>query len=1077
MQQTPQGEWTELAQNDDCYQSQQDCSLIGNGTISGGLGNQATFRSKTAIQLTANTTYRLIIRSYSSIPSVPHQQTSYFTVSDEGNSAGIAEIWATNTNNQTQSLITGGTRFAGTTIFSNVMGTNSGNLIYETARTPNTPKYTYPEMFLLECGTQKIIKSNTLTGAGFSGVGPNSRLSADNICAIILGTTNSISGSIHVVAPEGPVNVYINDANLPSRDQDQDGLGYKLERDLGSCDRRLDFNGNTIPTCGTTVSVPMTGKTIYKVFNLQDSDGDGIPDSVEVFGLETGNKQTGQQYDYLELARMGASPTTKDIFFEIDYSNDNTEHPFREQEVLFIKAFFEDPNSAMLTEHLNAFPTSAPIRLHFDIGRTPPNTNPAPGLGQSGPSNTYMKTLYGDWGGSNTFTQPVTEQQVQQVGDGPGLPGVLQNAMAPIRNGIFRHIALYTYGNGANGCNGFAGIPSNHTFTGFGPNMSTMRSEACLRVLVHEIGHMLGLFHGGSLFWGADYNGRPMYKSIMNYPFLFSGFFSNDPPTEPTMTPLYDVIYYQYSTSSLSFFLPYFKNVDLSYLGGNPFNLQTQVTSPDMKHSINWSHTNHQTIVDNIRWPPNLVDNNVVGQPTKFGLSGAREIPVSTPNSTNEFTGVKLLKFNPGGSNNTPRMYAFFVRNGRIFYRHGTYTPTPDAARSSCTGLGTGAGMGKPFHVTNDGNNTTTHEGNCTTWTLINNLVPTSQTNIAHINAIDVNSLNGSTHNAILLLYVTTTGELRALASSAINNTTTTTPTPNLQPGEIAWQSNSILVSPNAQGVPEPIRVDGTLSIFYVDNNNDYQRSVLQHTNNITNWTWGAGSTLNSTTGQTLKGRVGPSLVWWPKRAVPGARLCGIFPAMDDQMKMYCLDGTTNTWDDVSIAAFGEAPHPTTIEKPTLIYRKQKRTDGTPIEGNGLYPGHFWLYRVAPGRVINFFVSQELDTNQHTISSFNMNTPMFQTSREHFLGDEQQRRVLPSTTISILYSDEIATTKALVFMETNNVDEDTYPLMILPFADGTANATLKVDSDFKIMDANICRGLQGSQSSFCANAQKTRWGY
>ena len=1084
MKQNSSGEWTQVDandKNDDCGVgvNTQDCSVVGNGNVVPDTGNNPHFRSKLVLSLDANTKYRLIVRSYSVISTNPGSTTTNFVVTDEGLSAGMTEVWATDTNNQTQNLIPGpvpgSARFAGTTMLSSLMGTSSGQLIYETARNPETPEDVYPEMYLIECGTQKIIKSSTWFGNGFTGVGPNSRLSAPNVCGVLLGTINTVLYSAHLVGTEGYVNVYINDANLPGHDQDNDGLGYQLEQTLGSCDRRIDDTGQPIPVCGDTVVVPMTGGFVNKVFNLNDSDGDGLPDGLEVFGREIGDKQTGIDYDYLELQKMGASPTTKDLFFEVDYSNDLPENPLRETELLIIKAFFEDVDPAIIGPQLGVFPNSSPIRLHFDIGQEPaPPQNP-PSFGR--PSQYYLHSLFGDWGGSSTFPTPTTPAQITEAEhgptSGPNATGILANVMAPIRKGIFRHIALFTRFNVGGGfCSGDAGI-SDHVDTGFGGGVSTMRNNACLRVLTHEIGHMVGIGHHGTTFWGGVINGNAMYRSIMNYAYSDNrnvGFFSNSPTTVPKINTSYTGTILDYDPSQFSLTTPIYQNLDFSTLSGILFRAPPVALSPPStqqpQYAVNWSRTNHS--LGDIRWPVHLVDNSEISKFSDFGTHGALSIRTSA-----EITSTKLTKYNVAGTGNVPRMYAFYVNQGKIFYKHGDYTPTPDATRSSCLGSGLGGAMnGRSRYTTHDAaGNFTNHNGRCTDWSSNEFLVLTGETNITSVSALEVKEINNTTHNLILLFYTTSDNKLLVLPSSSINNTSTSTTTPALQAGEIGWGS-AVLIASNADGTPEPIELNNSISVFFKDTTDTYRKGTLTHDPNPSNWTWSVHSVLDSSNNQSIQGKISPSLVWWPDKNHPNAKLCAIFTELetnrtDEKMRFFCRNSQNSTWDDLSSIAFGEGPYPRTEEKPSIIYRKQRKTGGTEISLGGLAPGHFWLYHVSTSRNANFLVSRELDTNQHSITNFDQNSPMFEVGRVHTLVPG----ITLGTTYSVLNDPEIATVKALVITDTTTAAVN---LRDLPFADGAFKAEIKLDSDFKLMDSRICRGIA---SSLCADMFNTRWGY
>ncbi|MBL8716019.1 MAG: hypothetical protein JNL79_08485 [Myxococcales bacterium] len=228
------------------------------------------------------------------------------------------------------------------------------------------------------------------------GVGYASRITNSSIAEIMLST--------YAYGQQGLVNVYANDA---SNDADTDGLGWQLEKALGTCDRAGD------PGCA-----PPGGIATYK-----DSDHDGLLDAAEVFGIESTTSP-------LLLPRWGADPRHIDVFFEVDWSTAFTSQPYTAPQMETVQALFS-PAPA----EVNLDGTTG-IRLHFDVGFDP----------SSG-------TLYGNWGGANGGL----------CNGDCGVP-VRGGTLATNRLGVFHAIKVTSGGGGGAGGGGLnigVSAPSN----------------------------------------------------------------------------------------------------------------------------------------------------------------------------------------------------------------------------------------------------------------------------------------------------------------------------------------------------------------------------------------------------------------------------------------------------------------------------------------------------------------------------------------------------------------------------------------------------------------------------------------
>jgi hypothetical protein len=189
---------------------------------------------------------------------------------------------------------------------------------------------------------------NYLQGFDYSRFDHASQITGARISQIVVASMDSISR---------PAVLYANDV---FRDNDHDGLGYGLERELGTCDLH-----HAQPHCGG-------------VFNTRDTDRDGIEDGAEVLGVENGN---------LAFPNWGANPVHKDLFVEADWIAEEFDHaPLNRDRIRRLQFHLAHGPAA----HLDNPDGIDGIALHVDAGITP--------------ADPTDRTLYGDWGGAGPVT-------------------------------------------------------------------------------------------------------------------------------------------------------------------------------------------------------------------------------------------------------------------------------------------------------------------------------------------------------------------------------------------------------------------------------------------------------------------------------------------------------------------------------------------------------------------------------------------------------------------------------------------------------------------------------------------------
>jgi Tol biopolymer transport system component/putative cell wall-binding protein len=234
--------------------------------------------------------------------------------------------------------------------------------------------------------------------------------------------------------------------------------------------------------------------------NKGDQDHDALLDLWEVNGL-WGWSCYGPVSDCpaasltalleVDLPAMGASPAVRDLFVEVDHM-----------------AGFS-PNAMAIADVVAAFDARG-IHLHVDYASTAPLTaKPGTWGAMSGADSLTHVTTLGSWTGS---TYRWLQFDSLKEFDGA-------------RTKIFRY-AIWadrhaTAGNGApeltRGSSGIArGIPASDfliTLGAFKTVGGTVREQA--GTFMHELGHTLGLKHGG-----VDHiHRKPNYRSVMNYLF------------------------------------------------------------------------------------------------------------------------------------------------------------------------------------------------------------------------------------------------------------------------------------------------------------------------------------------------------------------------------------------------------------------------------------------------------------------------------------------------------------------------------------------------------------------------------
>ncbi|HYI61652.1 MAG TPA: hypothetical protein VEW93_07585 [Acidimicrobiales bacterium] len=237
------------------------------------------------------------------------------------------------------------------------------------------------------------------------------------------------------------------------------------------CHPTTDTDGDGLPNAletddGTYTSASDAGTDSAN----PDTDDDGIPDGEEVLGLGG-----------LNLRAMGARATHKDLFLETDW--------------LDVPACPTGlrPTATAVTAMAGAF-AAAPV------------------LNPDGTGGINLIADYGQGGGftgGNAITEP--DGVMDDNPNGPEFEAAKSAHFQPARLGVFHYVIMLPAGG--------LGEVFGNDFT-LGVRCNDPDPGRYARFLMHELGHNLGLQHGGNLLFA---NRFPNYASVMNYRYTDAG--------------------------------------------------------------------------------------------------------------------------------------------------------------------------------------------------------------------------------------------------------------------------------------------------------------------------------------------------------------------------------------------------------------------------------------------------------------------------------------------------------------------------------------------------------------------------
>jgi uncharacterized repeat protein (TIGR01451 family) len=331
-----------------------------------------------------------------------------------------------------------------------------------------------------------------------------------------------------------PVRIEVWDSDWPDDDDHADaregsGDDINLEVDVTTGKWTGDINWPEVCSNGST---DLDGRGVKVCFDINtvstsgDADEDGLLDNWEQKGVDLGSNGTID----IDLPAFGANPFRKDVFVEVDclVAADHSHCPRQDS--------IEDVVGAFARAPVSNLDGTIGVQLHIDVGTLYGSGAIAIVPGAGGVAGTY-----GDFDGGNTIPEAGNEI-IESINSpkGNGVPFVdLKNSFFdPNRDPIF-HYAIFghqtNFRQAEGDCTsgevsdipghdfmvtlGGGPFPSSPSFPCWGTDANGFSVGSRFEqagTFMHELGHTLGLQHGGDESFPER---KPNYLSVMNYAF------------------------------------------------------------------------------------------------------------------------------------------------------------------------------------------------------------------------------------------------------------------------------------------------------------------------------------------------------------------------------------------------------------------------------------------------------------------------------------------------------------------------------------------------------------------------------
>lgn len=812
----------------------------------------------------------------------------------------------------------------------------------------------------------------------------------------------------------GRVNV-VTSRTTTGSDLDNDGLDDLVEAVIG--------------TCTTELTCPHLWRQ-----NPADTDHDGLSDGVEVFGIE-GTAPSGA----VLLPLWGASPMHKDVFVEIDNElpaapASAPPNPYVALSAAQIASWLslnEQPYAAAPAGTVGNPDGRDGVAVHFDIGV------PCPAQG----------TKCGNFGGGATGIPFGTTRTTATA-----TPSIFQQN----RIGIF-HYGINTIGGGGN-----AGVLAN-TLVGDFDNPGG-------NALAHELGHNLGINHGGHPKWDGDVdlNNKYNYPSLMSYG-RWPGFSLGENPLFANAAHAAERWVFvgpcEAATHSATLALSPFSWLAEDATCSIDFNRDGVFTGwlspPYPRSPLRWMTTSADHTLSSDRIDQYL---QLFAPPGP----GAALSPVGTP---------ALVRLDVGDSS---RLYLFQLMNvgGTTVLR----------VKQGATGsLGSGSCP--------NGDDVISAQGGlgCMNWGAWRDVAIAGT-------ATSVSA--AAWGSKLVVAYTDATGQVRSLYSRTISRISSSF-------GEVLnWSTPAVDATGITPGTevelavvpvsPEVFGAELSLQLIYLKPNLFGSTSTFYgRTTSRTVPLWSSEAPLVDDAGSSFVGAIGADVSAWPSVDYPDlyadiATACGAFPNATGQVDIRCLvRGSANfAWVKLTTVfgptGAGAQPSPTVVTKPALQYHILRQSSGAPMFTN--YDGQFWLAYVGTG--VNgagalkepwISISAPLRTLESPESAI-WNFPTGVAGRwcnawSYAAGNGPA--TLPATAgsgVTLLEDLHLGALKgAWVEQRVTGIPVGS-DLRFVPLADGSLDHELNDGNDFEIMERGICQSARQSES-YCGRPADSPWGY
>ena len=297
----------------------------------------------------------------------------------------------------------------------------------------------------------------------------------------------------------------------------------------GTCTINVEFHPTSVGAKTATLTIATSNSTVPQTVtltglglsgnpatppNCTDTDGDGLCDDWETNGVWVRTSSTTEKF--IDLPSMGADPKHKDIFVQADY-----------METAYLPA----------GDHSHQMTSNAAYQELLGFDQSPvPNPDGTTGIHlhvDCGPTCIMILKTKKLWGSLSLASGMQEQTLLDTIHSGVGVAfdwtkydAASSVFLATGRSLIFHHAIMAHMQNSGNSSSGLSrngttfNLGASDIIVSFGGWTSIVGTDMQQAgTLMHELGHNLGLHHGGDL----DDNYKPNYLSIMNYNFQTGG--------------------------------------------------------------------------------------------------------------------------------------------------------------------------------------------------------------------------------------------------------------------------------------------------------------------------------------------------------------------------------------------------------------------------------------------------------------------------------------------------------------------------------------------------------------------------